>query len=232
MVKMKEENTMKQLEVIKQRHSVRQYVDTPIEDEKQKELLDFMDICNQESGLHMQLQFNEPTAFQSMLAKYGKFTNVNNYIALVGKDDDNLEELGGYYGEKMVIKAQELGLNTCWVALTFNKRKAKKAIDIDRGEKLLMVIALGYGKTQGVAHRKQAIETFYEAQSDVPQWFINGVEMASFAPTARNQQKFKFHYKNDVVSITTTSGAYTKTDMGIVKYHFELGANKDHINWE
>lgn len=93
-----------------------------------------------------------------MMARYGKLNNVKNDIALVGKKSDTLEEACGYYGEKIALRAQQLGLNTCWVAMTFSKRKSKNAIKLVPGEKLLMVIALGYDETQGVSHKSKAPE--------------------------------------------------------------------------
>lgn len=223
---------MELLEAIQNRHSVRKYLDKKIDETTRKELTSFMEECNRESGMNIQINYDEPTAFQSMLAKYGKFENVNNYIALVGKDNDELEQLAGYYGEKIVIKAQQLGLNTCWVAISFNKRKTKKVININSGEKLLMIISLGYGENQGFSHKEKEIKDFYTASSDVPQWFLDGIKAASLAPTARNQQKFKFHYDNGIVELTSGSGIYSKTDMGIVKYHFEVGAKDAQYTWK
>ena len=170
---------MQLLDAIQKRHSVRKYVNKKIEETTRQELINCVEACNKEGGMNIQVNFDEPTAFHSMLAKYGKFSNVNNYIAIVGKDNDDLEALGGYYGEKIVIKAQQLGLNTCWVAITFNKRKTKKIIDIQSGEKLLMVIALGYGETQGVARKGKELTTLYETSNELPKWFVDGVDRKS-----------------------------------------------------
>lgn len=87
-----------------------------------------------------------------MMAHYGKFDGVNNYIALVGEKSKSDESLG-YYGEQIVLKAQELGLNTCWVAMTHGKSKAQ----IDKGEKMVCLISLGYGKTAGAAHKSKKL---------------------------------------------------------------------------
>ena len=62
-----------------------------------------------------------------MMAHYGKFDGVHNYIALVGKKSSTLDETLGCYGEQLVLKAQEIGLNTCWVAMTHGKSKAQIA---------------------------------------------------------------------------------------------------------
>ncbi len=153
-----------------------------------------------------------------MLAHYGKFVGVKNYIALVGKRADDLEERLGYCGEKIVLKAQELGLNTCWVAMSHGKSSAK----INRGEKQVCLIALGYGVANGVPHKTKTVFEVSNYQKDMPEWFLNGVQAALLAPTAINQQKFFFELlSNGSVKATCGRGFYTKLDFGIVKYHFE-----------
>ena len=107
-------------EAIRERHSVRSYLTKAIDGDVKTDLLSFIDQCNQESGLHMQLVTDEPKAFDGFMAHYGKFSGVTNYIALIGKKGKDLEETCGYYGEKVALKAQQLGLNTCWVALTYS----------------------------------------------------------------------------------------------------------------
>ena len=62
---------------------------------------------------------------------------------MIGKKGPDLDEKCGYYGERLVLKAQQLGLNTCWVAMTYSK--VKTAFTVNSGEKLFIVISLGYG---------------------------------------------------------------------------------------
>ena len=112
---------MELFEAMKKRHSVRQYIDKPIEGEVLEALLSETDGCNKEGDLNIQLVLNEPKAFDSFMAHYGRFEGVTNYLALVGKRCRDLDEKCGYYGERLVLKAQQLGLNTCWVALTYKK---------------------------------------------------------------------------------------------------------------
>lgn len=212
------------LEAMKQRHSVRTYTDRRIEGAVKEELQQFVDHCNKESGLHMQLVLEEPKAFDSFMAHYGKFSGVKNYIAMVGPKGADLDERCGYYGEKVVLRAQQLGLNTCWVGLTYSKIKG--AFQVGAGEKLCCVIAIGYGSTQGSSHKSKAIEAVSKTDGAVPDWFRKGVEAALLAPTAVNQQKFEFVLTGDQVSAKAGMGFYSKVDLGIVKYHFELGAGK------
>lgn len=215
-------------EAMKARHSVRQYQNKPLDTETVKALQAEIHKCNQESGLHIQLVKNEPKAFDGFMAHYGKFRGVTNYIAMIGKKG-GLDEKCGYYGERLVLLAQQLGLNTCWVAMTYSK--IKTAFVIDEGEKLYIVIALGYGETQGVAHTSKAISDVAKTEGDMPEWFRKGMEAALLAPTAMNQQKFLFTRNGTQVSAKAGMGFYAKIDLGIVKYHFEVGAGKDNFQW-
>ena len=211
-------------EAIKNRHSVRQYEERAVEKEILNALQTEIEACNKEGNLHIQLVSNEPKAFDSFMAHYGKFSGVTNYIALIGKKGDRLDELCGYYGERLVLKAQQLGLNTCWVAMSY--KKVNGAFQINKGEKLTVVIALGYGKTQGVQHKSKPAEAVSNLNSNSPEWFKSGVESALLAPTAMNQQKFTLNLDNGKVTAKAGTGFYTKIDLGIVKYHFEIGAGK------
>lgn len=217
------------MEAVRKRHSVRSYNPKAIDGNVKTELLSFMEQCNKESGLHMQLVTNEPKAFDGFMARYGKFSGVRNYIAMIGKKEDGLEETCGYYGEKMVLKAQQLGLNTCWAAMTY--RKVKTAFHLEKDEKLCLVIAIGYGENSGREHKIKLPEAVMNADKPVPEWFQKGIESALLAPTAMNQQKFCFTLKGNSVIPKAGTGFYTKIDLGIAKYHFEIGAGKENFTW-
>lgn len=221
---------MKLLEAIEKRHSVRNYIDKEIGNEISVELNKFISDSNEESGLNIQLILNEEKAFQGTMAKYGRFSGVKNYIAIVGKKGKDLDENAGYYGEQVVLKAQQLGLNTCWVALTYSK--IPKVMKIARDEKLVLVIAIGYGLTNGVPHKSKSVEEVVNTKSKGEEWFYRGVEAALKAPTAMNQQKFKIYVNENIVSIKAGLGFYSKVDLGIVKYHFEVGGGKDKFKWK
>ena len=209
------------------RHSVRKYRNQPIEAEKASKLQAAVDDVNRESGLHIQLVLNEPEAFSGFLAHYGAFSGCSNYFVLAGKP--GLDEKVGYYGEKLVLEAQMLGLNTCWVALTYKKSKAR--VTLSEGEKVYLVIALGYGETQGKARSSRAFEKVASFEGECPAWFRSAVEAALTAPTAVNQQKFHFTLDGSTVRAKAGFGTLTALDLGIVKYHFEIGAAGQKFNW-
>ena len=222
---------MTELEAIKARHSVRQYLDKPIEAEKIEAIQACIDRCNREGGVHLQLVTNEPRAFRKGVdwPKYGKFGNVSNYIAVVAPKGRSSDVTAGYYGERVVLFVQTLGLNSCWVGLTF--KKVKQAYSVGEGEELKAVISIGYGATQGVQHPQKKTVTDVavnkSSAASFPEWFVNGVEAALLAPTAVNQQKFEFvlHDDNRVEAVAKFSLiGYAHLDLGIAKYHFEVGA--------
>ncbi len=226
-------STMNLIEAIHSRHSVRRYLDHPLEaaivDTLQKAIAE----ANAESGLNMQLVVNEPKSFKGLfISTYGQFHGVSDYLVLAAPKGKGWEEKVGYYGEKMVLLAQTLGLNTCWVGLTY--KKIPGAINLREGDIIHCQIALGYGENSGRQHPMKPAEKFYEASGTVPDWFRSGLEAALLAPTAVNQQKFKFILQEDGKVATRTffsPWGYTQIDLGIVKYHFEIGAGKANFEW-
>jgi len=218
------------VKVIKLRHSVRRYLDKPIEIDKINKINEFIHKLNLESKLNIQFITQEPTAFDCFMSHYGKFSGVKNYFAMVGKNDKTLQEKVGYYGEKLVLYCQSLGLNTCWVAISYKKNK--NVVKIEKGQKLSVVVAVGYGENQGFERKSKIIEKVCFYNKNTPTWFIEGVKCALLAPTAMNQQKFYFKLVDDKVSIKNGVGFYTKMDLGIVKYHFEIGAGIENFTWD
>ena len=219
-------------DAIKARHSVRAYREKPLTDDVVKTLVEKIAQLNREGRLHMQLILNEPKAFQGTLAKYGKFRGVNNYIVIAGERADDLDERAGYYGEQLVLLAQTLGLNTCWVGLSYSKVPGTYLLR--EGEKIVCYIAIGYGETQGTGHKVKTVEQVSNASDITPAWFRQGVEAALLAPTAVNQQKFSFEYvglQDGRHQVRARKGfsmiGYTRLDLGIAKYHFEVGAGMD-----
>jgi hypothetical protein len=211
-----------------ERHSVRSYTAEPISASDREKLLALIAESNTAGHLHLQLIENDPTAFTRGMAHYGKFSGVTNYIALVGRKSDSLSERLGYYGESIVLHAQLMGLNTCWVGLTFKRNPGR--VDIGEGEVMKGVIAIGHGATQGVAHKVKAEKDVMRVRGgEAPAWFTEGVRAALLAPTAVNQQKFRFTLIDGKVKAEAGWGFFTKMDLGIARYHFELGAGRSDI---
>lgn len=223
-------------EAIEARHSVRAYKDQPLADDVVKVLSERVSDINRDGRLHIQLILNEKKAFQGTIARYGRFRNVSSYFVMAGKKADDLDELVGYYGEQLVLLAQTLGLNTCWVGLSYSKIPGTYVLEAD--EKICCYIAIGYGETQGVGHKIKTVEQVSNATDSTPSWFREGVQAALLAPTAVNQQKFSFEYlgvENNTHKVRANKGfsmmGYTRIDLGIAKCHFEIGAGLENFVW-
>lgn len=218
-------------EAIVARHSVRQYQEKAIEAEIIKRLNEEIALCNQEGGLHIQLVLDEPHAFTGGMVKYGNFKGVRNYLAMVAPK--GADEKVGYYGERLVLLAQTLGLNSCWVGMSVGKQPDRYTIA--DGEKLHCVIALGYGANQGVQHPMRPMEKFIKASIPLPDWFRRGMEAAILAPTAVHQQKFELELLDDhtlAARARFSLVGWAKLDLGIVKYNFEVAAGKENFSWQ
>lgn len=223
------------LEAIGERHSVRTYKEEQLSAEVAAALQAKIEEISHAGDLHFQLVLNEPKAFGGTMA-YGRFRGVRNYLVAAGRKAEDLDERVGYYGEQLVLLAQTLGLNSCWVGLNYNK--VPERYSLQEAEKVVCLIALGYGMTSGVAHKSKRADAVSNAGTDTPAWFRAGTEAACLAPTALNQQKFFFEYagtgagKPRVIARRGTSlFGYTRLDLGIAKLHFEIGAGRKHFDW-
>jgi len=215
-------------QAIQERHSVRQYKEDKIEGEVLDKLQAEISKVNEESGMRIQLILDEPKAFGGMMLKgLMKFKNAVNYISIIGPESDDLNEKAGYYGEHLVLFAQTLGLNTCWVMMAGKKEANKFA---DNGYRTVISISVGYGEWQGKPHSSKPIQEFADIDG-APEWFIRGVECAMLAPTGLNKQGFKFERDDDKVRIISGRSTLSMIDRGIAKYHFEYGAGKDNFTW-
>jgi nitroreductase len=232
----KGERAMDIREAIEARHSIRSYTDRPIDGAVERELRELVAECNRESGLAFRLCLDEPRALSSLIGRIG-LKNVRNYLALVGTEREGFDELCGYYGEKVVLRATQLGLGSCWFAMGYRK----SAIPLATDERLLMLIALGYPAVEGKVHRSRPLGELYRVESGgegtgdsadgLPVWFEQGLKAAQLAPTARNQQKFRLTLTGSTVKAESTGGIFSRVDLGIVRYHFEAAAGPENFEW-
>ncbi len=216
-------------EAMEERHTVRSYRGEAISGEVLAELTELIDRLNAEGNLHMQLVNGRENAFDDFVIHYGKWTGVTNYIAMVGPDRDDLDEACGYYGEQIVLWAQQKGLRTGWLDTQPNCEQYP--FEIKDGERHVLSIAIGYSDTTGVGPKPAEIANMCEIEGEAPAWFMEGMKYAVMAPTAGNQRLFRIKWDGEKVSISSVPGFLEKVDLGIAKYHFEVGSGKYHSIW-
>lgn len=214
---------MDELKMIYERHSVRSYSDKRIEGETLDKMLAAIAEIEQESGLRIEYHESSRKVFTSPMMKIIGWKGDPGYIVLAGNDTEDLDEKCGYYGEKLVLYLQSIGLNTCWVGMF---KKGGLEINLENNERPVITIAVGYGNDQGKPHKSKTIAEVCDV-TDMSEAFRAGVDAALAAPTAVNQQKFKITMVDGEPVITAPGkGPFINVDLGIVKYHFDVGYNK------
>ena len=218
---------MNMIEAMEKRHMVRKYTDKPLPEEIIEKLNERIDFNNKEHNLSMKLMINNRKAInpivELLLAK-----GVKNYIILAGDKSSDLDERLGYSGADIMIYAQTLGLNTWWVGGTFNRSVSKYVYN----KKVVGIIAVGYGQTQGVPHKSKTAEAVSKYEGIAPEWFKNGIKASLLAPTSLNKQDFMIIGKGNKVNIKCDKSIFIGANLGLIKYHFELGAGKENFQWE
>lgn len=215
-------------EAMQKRHMVRKYIDKSLPDDLINRINERISMNNEKHKLSMKLMINNNKGVNSIM-KLIMAKGVNNFIILAGDNSENLDERLGYSGADIMLYAQTLGLNTWWVGGTFNRSVSQYV----ENKKVTGIIAIGYGESQGKPHKSKMVEDVSKYNGTViPSWFISGVDGALLAPTALNKQDFMIIGDGNKVKIECDNGIFTESNVGLIKYHFELGAGKENFEWE
>lgn len=213
-------------QAMEERHTVRKFTDQPIAPALIEKLEQRAAMVDQKYGLQIRLVTKDkallPGVIRLFLAK-----NADNAFIIAGPQGS--DELCGYASADLMLYAQSLGLNTWYIGGTYSRKEAEKDAD---GAHVVGIIVVGYGQNQGTPHKSKTPDEVSRYEGDEPEWFKNGVKAALLAPTALNKQAFFLNGKGNEVSIQCNNGIFTDVDTGLVKYHFELGAGKNHFKWK
>jgi len=232
-------------EAIEHRRSRRKYIPVPLEPAAADKLRGLIAEYSQKGNVRMELVLNDGGAFGGLTKSYGMFSGVRHYIGLIAdKNDATSAERLGYYGELLALHAEAMGLGSCWVGGSFDRKSCP--IALSENEKLACVITVGaveerYGVMErlirGITQRKsKSAEEMFTVSGGipaVPAWFISGMEAVRKAPSAVNRQPVMFEYKDGRVSALVSKPEETSMalDFGIAKAHFELGAGGGQWQW-
>ena len=225
------------VETIRERHSVREYDGRSLAQAEFDALGAVVEECARESGLDIQLVGDNPEVF-IVVARFGLVRGCRTHVAFVVDDAKAsdatraaVDEAIGYWGQKIVLAAQDMGLNTCWCALC--SRKKSRAV-VAPGKRVRLVIAVGHGKTQGFPRKTKSVGALSSVEcAKAPAWFAVAMEAAQLAPTAMNNQNFKITLLCDgkTVRIEAPQSGLNVIDEGIVRCNFEIAANEIGADW-
>ena len=203
--------------------------------------------CNRAAGMNIKIKLDDGEAFSGSRSK-GMFSGACNYFAMIcKKDDPDGDEKIGYYGESLILLATRLGLGTCWVGGTFDKKSVSP--QIGPGEKLWDVIPIGYPAKKmpmkqriirdGLRKKTPAPEKMVEGDTeykDLPEWVKAGLQAILDGPSAVNRLPVHLvcEKNNYFLKIYKENGGFEWNDLGIAKYQFWYAANAldVHGEWE
>ncbi len=190
--------------------------------------------------------------FRGFLPGYGKVRGAPAFLAVIGdKSSNTVNEDAGYTGEGVVLEANTLGLETCWIAM-FKKQKTSAILKLEDNEAVLAVIPVGHAK-ESVAleekmftglvksHRRRPVEELVKGKlpADRTSWQYKSIEAARLAPSALNRQPWVFETGETSITVSVRTGGSEMTvpkrlDCGIAMLHIEAAAGNSGVKgrWE
>lgn len=231
-----------ELKDLENRHSVRSFEPREIDGKTANTLRAEITMTNtHEAGMHFSLVFNDGRPMKGYSQSYGIFRNVENYlVATVDTSFPDVREKAGYYAQRFVMKAQSLGLGSCYVGATYNPKEID--VPLRAGWQILFIVVFGYplGKERMLAnammrlihrHHKDGRDMFigddaaYEHAVSVWPWLPEALQAAACAPSSYNKQPVRFSIVDDGATSTITasvdkSNPKNLTDLGIAKFNF------------
>lgn len=216
-------------EAIDLRVSRRSYIGMPINEVQKSYLNNLINDVNKESKLNITLIDDASCCFKSFFKTFGVFSGVKSAIILKGKKDlDNLEEMVGYYGQYLLIKATQIGLSTCWVGSSYKKDKLEK--EIDEEIVAIIVVGLAFDVTtskedaiiKAMNKKRKKLESFIDSSVKMDDKFMPGIEAVRRAPSNKNVQDVLVSYKDNKIYISTKDNfPLSLVNLGIAKFNFE-----------
>ncbi|MFW5982229.1 MAG: nitroreductase family protein [Halanaerobiaceae bacterium] len=242
-------------EAIQIRKSRRNYLDKPLDNKVKNSLISFLDHINKSvEGVRVEfVKEGGSKVIKNIIGSYGLINGVNSYLAFIGDTRDyRVYEKLGYMGEACILEATSLGLDTCWLAGFFKKEIVEKQLKLKDKENIFAITPVGYSnenyslpekilkKMVGSNNRKTVDELCYDGfDRDWPEWIKNAIKAVRIAPSAANQQPWRFKITEDMNSIIISIDKEKKIesrrlDCGIAMLHIEIAALYSGVkgSWE
>lgn len=244
---------------IRQRKSIRSYDSRPLTEKDKNLLLSEIEHILQEetpfpARIHIQLLEAREGTDTEKLGTYGVIRGASSFLGVTVENSETAPEAVGYTFEKVVLKATEMGLGTCWMAGTFNKDQFKRLLLVKEDEIFPIISPLGYpqerlnlvdkvfrkvGKSD---QRKDWNELFFKDSFEQPLSreeageYVFALDMLRLAPSAANKQPWRIVYKDNVFHffrVANPSSNYPfdlqRLDAGIAACHFHLAAKEKEL---
>jgi len=176
-----------------------------------------------------------PEVFTGLIGSYGRVEGAPSFAALIAPDDGALE--AGYLGEAMVLDATAAGVDSCWIAASFDAESTGALVGLQDDEQVHAITALGHAtKTIGTgewlmragvrARHRLPLGTIAPGYADWPEWAREAATAARLAPSGANKQPWRLQMEDDTLVVTKAAKTYwtAPLDLGIAMCHAEIGA--------
>jgi hypothetical protein len=176
-----------------------------------------------------------PEVFTGLVGSYGRIEGAPTLAAFVGPEDAGIEV--GYTGEAVVLDATAAGIDSVWIAASFDAGHAGRLAGLHDGERVHAIAALGHAtKTIGVGERlmragvrarqRLHLETTAPGHASWPVWAREAAAAARLAPSGANKQPWRLSMDGNTLVFTKAAKTYwtAPLDFGIAMLHAELGA--------
>lgn len=235
---------MTEFEALQKRISVRAYKKKAVEPGIIEELRSLIDEINVTAGLHFRLVDTSAAKKPAVKLSPGMFSGeVYTCALLVGPEGELGGEMVGYFSEELILRAVSLGLGTCWVAGTYDRKSVEP--EINEGEKLWGVVPIGYAAEKTpilqrtirsrIRAKDRKTEEFVESDypyASLPAWIRSGAEAVKLGPSAVNQQPVNVVYHGGLVTMRLWKEKKNNmmyNDLGIAKYQFRVAAEESGV---
>lgn len=242
-------------ESVKKRYSVRNYKEQEVELDKRKAIESFVNSLDNPFGKKVNFHYldNREMKDEEKLGTYGVIKGAMQYIGTTIKLEPMALEALGYELEAVILYLAHLGLGTCWLGGTFNRKGFAKAMNIEEDEIFPIITPYGYAATK--KHMKEIVMRKMIKADQRKEWnqlfYINDfqtpltkekagdlevpLEMVRLGPSASNKQPWRILIKDNACHFYeykqpgySDSFPYDiqRVDMGIAAAHFDFSVKE------
>lgn len=243
---------------VTKRYSVRNYSEREIEEEKRKAIEMFIASLDNPFGRKVKFHYfnREDSGEKIRLGTYGVIKGARNYVGASIKLEPMALEALGYEFEAMVLYLAQLGLGTCWLGGTFNRKGFANVLKVEEGDILPVISPYGYAadkkhlielamrRISKADQRKNWDELFFAKDFNTPLDKKKSgdlafpLEMVRLGPSASNKQPWRIlveesacHFYELKVPGYSDIFSYDiqRIDMGIAAAHFDFSTKEKGI---
>lgn len=169
----------------------------------------------------------------------GHMIKAPSYAVILSDVKQGYIENSGYIGERLILKARDLDIDSCWV--TFNDSEIiKEKLDISSNKEVTAIIALGYGIDKTIKNKSGSERLGVEKIVYMDKWGINtsideleerglldAFSYARMAPSTLNRQPWRFIIDGGKIILAVKKDDFTSNyergiDAGIAMLYFGL----------